>query len=82
MKTVLGDPEALRDLRRLDPSVARQVRDAVVRFAASEHGDVEKLRAPELGFRLRVGDWRVRFFPQHPETIVVFRVRHPSEAYR
>jgi hypothetical protein len=43
-------------MRRLDPQVARQVRDAVNRYAATEQGDVKKLRAPELGFRLRAGD--------------------------
>ena len=82
MKTVCRDPEALGDMRRLDPQVARQIRDAVGRYAKTEHGDVKKLRAPEFGFRLRVGDWRVRFLPQHPDTIIVFRVRHRSEAYR
>lgn len=82
MKTVLWDQEALRDMRRLDPQVARQIRDAVARYAEGEYGDVKKLRAPEFGFRLRVGDWRVRFLPQHPDTIVVFRVRRRSEAYR
>lgn len=76
MKTVRRDPEALRDMRRLDPQVARQIRDAVARYAATEHGDVKRLRAPEFAFRLRVGDWRVRFLPQHPDMIVVFRVRH------
>ena len=82
MKTVRWDPEALRDMRRLDPQVARQIRDAVDRYAATEQGDVKKLRAPEFGFRLRAGDWRVRFLPQHPDTIIILRVRHRSEAYR
>ncbi len=82
MKSVLWDPQALRDMRKLDPQVARQIRDAVVRYATTEQGDVKKLRAPEFGFRLRVGDWRVRFLPQHPGVIIVFRVRHRSEAYR
>jgi mRNA-degrading endonuclease RelE of RelBE toxin-antitoxin system len=82
VKTVRWDPEALRDMRRLDPQVARQIRDGVGRYARTEHGDVKKLSAPEFGFRLRAGDWRVRFLPQHPDTIIVFRVRHRSEAYR
>ena len=82
MKTVRWDPQALCDMRQLDPQVARQIRDAVAHYATRELGDVKKLRAPEFGFRLRVGDWRVRFLPQHPDMIVIFRVRHRSEAYR
>ena len=82
MKTVLWAQDAIRDLRKLDPPIARQIRDAVERYAATQSGDVKKLRPPEVGYRLRVGDWRVRFLPQHPDTLVVFRVRHRSEAYR
>jgi len=54
----------------------------VERFAASGAGEVVQLRGydpPE--FRLRVGDWRVRF-AQDAGTIRILRVRHRREAYR
>lgn len=52
---------ALRDLRKLDKSVAVRVIQAVERLAEGEHGNVKRLRGLEREWRLRVGDWRVRF---------------------
>ena len=54
----------------------------VERFAATGAGNVKRLQGvvpPE--FRLRVGDWRVRFH-QDDQTIRVLRVRNRREVYR
>jgi mRNA-degrading endonuclease RelE of RelBE toxin-antitoxin system len=54
--------EALDDMAALDNSVARRVKQAVERLAKSGAGDIKRLQGfhpPE--FRLRVGDWRIRF---------------------
>jgi len=43
---------ALRDMRRLDPAMARRVREAVIEPADGGRGDVAKLRdtrPPECG---------------------------------
>ena len=82
MKTVVYRPAALRDLRALDPYVARQVVAAIDRYASTEHGDVKRLRPPDTGFRLRAGDWRVRFDFEATGGIRVLRVQHRSVAYR
>ncbi len=82
MKTVVYRPAALRDLRALDPGVARQVVAAVDRYAAIDHGNVKRLRSPDTGFRLRVGDWRVRFDFEATGGIRILRVQHRSVAYR
>ncbi|MBM3748382.1 MAG: type II toxin-antitoxin system RelE/ParE family toxin [Acidobacteria bacterium] len=66
----------------LDRTIALRVKVTVERFAASGAGEVVQLRGydpPE--FRLRVGDWRVRF-AQDAGTIRILRVRHRREAYR
>ena len=66
----------------LDQRIARRVKQAVERFAETGAGDVRKLQGidpPE--YRLRVGDWRVRFH-RHEQTIRVLRVRNRSQAYR
>ena len=73
---------ALEDLAALDKGMARRVKQSVERFADTGAGNVKRLQAidpPE--FRLRVGDYRVRF-RNDGETVTVLRVRNRREAYR
>jgi mRNA interferase RelE/StbE len=73
---------ALEDMAALDRAVARRVKQAVERFAETGASNIKRLQGinpPE--FRLRVGDWRVRFY-QDAETMRVIRVRNRREAYR
>ena len=73
---------ALSDMACLDKGIARRLRQAVERFAEAGAGDVKRLQGidpPE--FRLRVGDYRVRFH-NDSETVTVLRVRNRREAYR
>jgi mRNA-degrading endonuclease RelE of RelBE toxin-antitoxin system len=73
---------ALHDMTGLDQGIARRVKLAVERFAETGAGNVKRLHGidpPE--FRLRVGDWRVRFH-NDGETVLVLRVRNRREAYR
>jgi mRNA-degrading endonuclease RelE of RelBE toxin-antitoxin system len=73
---------ALEDMAALDKGMARRVKQSVERFAASGAGDIKRLHGldpPE--FRLRVGDYRVRFH-NHGTTVRVLRVRNRREAYR
>jgi mRNA interferase RelE/StbE len=75
-------PPARRDLRRLDPPVRRRIVDALDRFVADPFAaDIRKLSA--LEWRLRIGDWRVRFsFDDEQRVIVVLRVLPRGRAYR
>ena len=76
------DPAA-RDLRRLDRTTFRRVTRAVISFAETGHGDIAKLQGREPEWRLRAGDWRVRFtFADNGQTMRVLRVLHCREAYR
>ena len=73
---------ALTDMAGLDKGIARRVKQAVERFAETGAGNVKRLQGinpPE--FRLRVGDYRVRFY-QDSETLRILRVRNRREAYR
>jgi len=73
---------SLEDLAALDKTVAQRLKRAVERFGETGAGNVKKLQGidpPE--YRLRVGDWRVRFHQDH-ETVRVLRVRNRREAYR
>jgi mRNA interferase RelE/StbE len=73
---------ALQDMAALDKGIAHRVKQAVERFARSGAGNIKKLQGidpPE--YRLRVGDYRVRF-DLNGETIRVLRVLNRREAYR
>ena len=73
---------ALEDMAALDSGIARRVKQSVERFAESGAGNVKRLQGidpPE--FRLRVGDYRVRFY-QEDGALRVLRVRNRREAYR
>jgi mRNA-degrading endonuclease RelE of RelBE toxin-antitoxin system len=73
---------ALEDMAALDKGIARRVKQAVERFADTGVGNVKRLQGidpPE--YRLRVGDYRVRFHLDD-ETVQVLRVRNRREAYR
>lgn len=81
--TLVWTRPALRDMKRLDPALARRIRDAVVELADTGRGDIAKIRGarpPE--WRLRVGDRRVFFrFRSDLREIVLLRVRRRDEAY-
>jgi mRNA interferase RelE/StbE len=74
-------PPARRDLKGLDRPVQRRILDALDRFvAAPRSGDIRKLNSVQ--WRLRVGDWRVRFsFDDENQVIVVLRVLPRGRAY-
>ena len=81
-KRVVVSAQAQADLAELDRSVALRIVAGIRRFAATGAGNVKALRGihpPE--FRLRVGDWRVRFH-DHGDWIDVLRVRNRRDAYQ
>jgi mRNA-degrading endonuclease RelE of RelBE toxin-antitoxin system len=66
----------------LDKRIARRVKQSVERFAAADAGNVKRLRdiePPE--YRLRVGDYRVRFLMER-DIMHILRVRNRRESYR
>lgn len=74
---------ARRDLRRLSAAVATRILQAITRFAETEYGDVVRLRGTDDEYRLRVGDWRVRFqIGDSSEVMEIMRVLPRGRAYR
>ncbi len=59
---VVIDDRARKDLRRIDPPTRDRILRAITRLAqgAELTGDVKRLQG-SYEYRLRVGDWRVRF---------------------
>lgn len=82
IKRVVLSTHAQADMARLDHAIALRIMGAIHRFAATSAGNVQGLRGlhpPE--FRLRVGDWRVRFH-DHGDWIDILRIRNRRDAYR
>ena len=74
--------QAKSDLRAIDQITALRVLHVLARYLATGEGDIKRLRdvdPPE--FRLRVGDYRVRFHDL-ADSILILTVKHRREAYR
>ena len=81
-KSVAWTDQAKADLRAIDQPTALRILHALAHFVATGEGDVKRLQdiePPE--FRLRVGDYRLRFH-DHGDSILVLAVKHRREAYR
>lgn len=73
-------PSAQRDIERLSPDVARRIVRKLESLRIDLAGDVKRLVSYSIGYRLRVGDWRV-LFDVEGHRILVRAVRHRSQAY-
>jgi mRNA-degrading endonuclease RelE of RelBE toxin-antitoxin system len=81
-KRIDWTPRARLDVRGIDRATALNLLESLADYAINGYGDVERLQdisPPE--FRLRVGDYRIRFREDAGE-ILVLRVLHRSAAYR
>ncbi len=81
-KSIAWTDQAKADLRAIDQRSALRILHTVSRYLASGEGDVKRLQdiePPEM--RLRVGDYRVRFYDLG-DSILVLAVKHRREAYR
>lgn len=81
-KKVIWTDRAKASLRAIDQPTALRILHAVARLLATGEGDVKQLQnidPPQ--FRLRVGDYRVRFY-DFGGSIEIFSVKHRREAYR
>jgi mRNA interferase RelE/StbE len=80
---VVVDDRARKDLRRIDPPTRDRIMSAITRLAQSAElsGDVKRLSGSGE-YRLRVGDWRVRFErDDRQRTIIIARVLPRGRAY-
>ncbi|MFZ3339540.1 MAG: type II toxin-antitoxin system RelE/ParE family toxin [Terriglobales bacterium] len=82
MKKIVFTVPARADVRRIDRDSAMRILTTLHRFAETGEGDVKRLQGDLGELRLRVGDYRVRFTEDPPDTLLVHSVRHRSEAYR
>ena len=82
-REVEWSPASSDDLERLDRRTQERIRQAVYRLAETNQGDVQRLHGREREWRLRVGQWRIRFaFDDEKGSILIFRVLPRGSAYR
>ncbi|KKR97368.1 MAG: Addiction module toxin, RelE/StbE family [Candidatus Uhrbacteria bacterium GW2011_GWF2_41_16] len=71
-----------KDIKKLDPSIKRQLSKAILKLQDNplEHSD--KLTDPKMGtYRFRIGDYRV-IFDIEGKDVVVLRIGHRKEIYK
>jgi mRNA interferase RelE/StbE len=75
---------AERDLRQLDPPTRRRVIEALDRLAEEPfRGDIRKMHGAPNEWRLRVGDWRIRFERDvDGRTLKTLRILPRQSSYR
>lgn len=79
---ILWSDEARADIRGIAPATAMRIFEGVLHFARTGGGDLTNLHGALAGsFRLRIGDYRI-LFNLEEHSMIIFGVRHRSEAYR
>ncbi len=81
-KEIVWKDQAKAQLRAIDQPTALRILRALAEFVATGEGDVKRLQGIEPPeFRLRVGDYRLRFHDLD-HTLRVTAVKHRREVYR
>ena len=78
--TVEISPRALKDLRKIEHQSAVRIIKKIRIMENDLSGDVKRLTDFDVGYRLRVGDFRV-LFDVRSDVLVIRRIKHRSEAY-
>jgi len=76
------DPKAVKQLQKLDKSIAAKILDGIEEFSSNPIlTKIKKLKTPFDGaYRLRIGDYRVVFY-QEDELMLISRVAHRKQVY-
>ena len=82
MKRIVFSEEARADIRAIPQHIAMNVLVAIHRLAECGSGNVKELKGKPGEKRLRVGDHRVRFTEEHPDTLRIHTVKNRKDAYR
>lgn len=72
---------AKRDLRRIDREQAITILRALTEYGDTGQGAIKQLRGSS-DYRLRIGDYRVRFELLTDGALLILQVKHRREAYR
>jgi len=82
LKRIVFSEEAKADIRAIPRHIAMNILTAIHRLAESGAGKVKELKGADGEKRLRVGDYRVRYTEEHPDTLRIHTVKNRKDAYR
>ncbi|MBL8237497.1 MAG: type II toxin-antitoxin system RelE/ParE family toxin [Bryobacterales bacterium] len=82
MKRIIISDQAKADIRAIPQHIAMNILTAIHRLAETGAGRVKMLQGKDGEMRLRVGDYRVRYTEEHPETLRIHTVKDRKEGYR
>ena len=83
MKKLVLTDQAKADLAGLDRATRLRIAAALQRLILTNAGNIKKLQGIEPPeYRLRTGDWRVRFYYPDSDTVRINRVQNRKDAYR
>lgn len=76
------DPKAVKQLSKLDKSIASSLLDGIEDFANNPVlTKIKKLKTPFDGaYRLRIGDYRVVFY-QEDNLMLISKIAHRKDVY-
>lgn len=76
------DPKAIKQLQKIDKSIASKILDGIEEFASNPVlTKIKKLKTPFDGaYRLRIGNYRVVFY-QENDLMLISRIAHRKEVY-
>lgn len=76
------DPKAVKQLQKLNKSIASDILDGIEEFASNLIvTKTKKLRTPFDGaYRLRIGDYRVIFY-QEDDLMLISKIAHRKQVY-
>jgi len=72
--------EAVEALARLPKREADQITRKVARLEAGLRGDIKRLHGADVGFRLRMGNYRI-LFDVEQDVVVIQKIGHRKEVY-
>lgn len=79
MRSIVFTPTAIRQWVKLSPDIRFRINSKLEALAETGIGDVRRLKG-RAGVRLRIGDWRVIFYEERGQ-IVIVAVGHRREIY-
>lgn len=82
MKRIIFSEEAKADIRAIPQHLAMNILTAIHRLAETGAGRVKELKGKDGEKRLRVGDFRVRFTEEHPDSLCIHTVKNRKDSYK
>jgi mRNA interferase RelE/StbE len=73
-------PKVIKDLQKIPVNDRERIINKIEAMQDDLQGDVKRLTNFTPEYRLRVGDYRI-LFELEEQTIIVYRVKHRSQAY-